>query len=228
MTITSLSDIDDHFGKCKMTITSLSDIDDHFGKCKMTITSLSDIDDHFVREKLRENVQYRQRFRYPPSPWPADHPAEVKVSQSELPPRRPRDSFVNCFVPMSDPRERSRYLRHGGGIRFARFLEDLDTLAGVICYKHDYNPAMKGLDNKNSPYAFMTVLVDSIEHAKNQPALTEDKDVYLNGKVTWVGTSSMECTMNIGQVLTKQGSGRRGYSLITEWGSKQEYSVITE
>ncbi|KAK3758457.1 hypothetical protein RRG08_058727 [Elysia crispata] len=36
------------------------------------------------------------------------------------------------------------------------------ALPGVICYKHDLNPAMKGLDNENSPYAFMTVLVDSI------------------------------------------------------------------
>ncbi|RUS91196.1 hypothetical protein EGW08_001002 [Elysia chlorotica] len=152
-----------------------------------------------VREKLRENVQYRQRFRYPPTPWPANHPQEVKAIQCDLPTRRPLDSFVSCFVPMDDPRERMRYLDHGGGLRLGRFLEDLDILAGVICYKHDLNPALEGVDNGKSPYAFMTVLVDSIELMKNQPALTDDKDVYLNGKVTWVGTSSVECTMNIEQ-----------------------------
>ncbi|GFN88559.1 acyl-CoA thioesterase 9, mitochondrial [Plakobranchus ocellatus] len=126
-----------------------------------------------------------------------EYPAEVKVPQSELPPRRPRDSHVSCYVPMSDPRARIRYLRHGGGVRCGRILEDLDILAGVICYKHDKNPALEA--NEKSPYAFMTVLVDSIEHIQEQPPLDQDKDIYINGQVTWVGTSSVECTMNIEQ-----------------------------
>ena len=79
--------------------------------------------------QIKVNVRFAN-LRYPRTPWPGDHPPEVKVTQSYLPPRRPRDSFVSCYIPMSDPAESIRYLNHGGSVRFGRFLEDLDTLAG--------------------------------------------------------------------------------------------------
>ncbi|CAG5128788.1 unnamed protein product, partial [Candidula unifasciata] len=122
---------------------------------------------------------------------------KVATSQSELPRRRPADSFVQAVIPLSQPEARDKYLFYNNSIRFGRLLEDFDSLGGYICYNHNKNPAL-GEDQK-SPYAFVTALVDRIENSSSSPRLSPLKDIFMSGQVTWVGRSSMECTMRMEQ-----------------------------
>ncbi|XP_013061260.1 acyl-coenzyme A thioesterase 9, mitochondrial-like [Biomphalaria glabrata] len=125
---------------------------------------------------------------------------KVVSDQSLLPKRKPSDSYVQAVIPLSDPDNnvRDKYITFAKKIRFGRLLEDFDSLAGLICYNHNLNPAL-GPDQK-SPYAFVTRLVDRIEQSPTK-LLSPYKDIILDGQVTWVGRSSMECTMNIKQEI---------------------------
>uniref|UniRef100_A0A0B6ZLN7 HotDog ACOT-type domain-containing protein n=1 Tax=Arion vulgaris TaxID=1028688 RepID=A0A0B6ZLN7_9EUPU len=121
---------------------------------------------------------------------------KVVDSQAGLPHRKPSDSFIRAVIPLSQLSCRDKYLFYNKGIRFGRLLEDFDTLAGFICYNHNKNPELG--DDQKSPYVFVTALVDRIEYSQS-PALSAYKDICMNGQVTWVGTSSMECTMHMEQ-----------------------------
>ncbi|CAL1538807.1 unnamed protein product [Lymnaea stagnalis] len=122
---------------------------------------------------------------------------KVATSQAELPKRKPSDSFVQAIIPLSEVDARDKYITYTKKIRFGRLLEDFDTLAGLICYNHNKNPALG--DDQKSPYAFVTALVDRIATSPSKPQLSPFKDIYLKGQVTWVGRSSMECTMHLEQ-----------------------------
>mmetsp|Transcript_7964 Transcript_7964/g.12302 ORF Transcript_7964/g.12302 Transcript_7964/m.12302 type:complete len:329 (-) Transcript_7964:82-1068(-) len=68
-------------------------------------------------------------------------------------------------------------------MRFGRILEDLDALAGNIAFHHvDGNPLI------------VTAAVDRIR-LRCRPIIGEDQ--LLSGKVTWVGSSSMEIRMKV-------------------------------
>lgn len=68
-------------------------------------------------------------------------------------------------------------------MRFGKILEDLDALAGNIAFNHvDGNPLI------------VTAGVDRIR-IRQRPVIGDDQ--YLSGKVTWVGSSSMEIRMKI-------------------------------
>ncbi|GFO48808.1 acyl-CoA thioesterase 9, mitochondrial [Plakobranchus ocellatus] len=146
-----------------------------------------------VRTLLMEKVGVRRKYREEYSWEDAEVMQPVAKSQSELPKRKPTDSLIKASIPLSNHDAREKYLLHNGGIRFGRLLEDFDTLAGYICYQHNMNPELG--ENQKSPYAFVTVLVDRIEQALSQATISSKKDIYMYGNVTWVGSSSMECTM---------------------------------
>lgn len=119
--------------------------------------------------------------------------------QEDLPVRKPQDSFCRLSIPLgSDPQMREKYMNIKKDIRFGRILEDLDTLAGLIAYRHSTQ-----LINGQSPLAIVTASVDRIEMKDFQLSLY--KDIILSGNVTWAGRSSMEITMNLHQ--ENEGSG---------------------
>ncbi|XP_012943834.1 acyl-coenzyme A thioesterase 9, mitochondrial, partial [Aplysia californica] len=122
----------------------------------------------------------------------------VTDSQEELPKRTPQDSFAQAVIPLGrDPSARESYLTFARGIRFGRLLENFDTFAGLICYRHNLRPELG--DNQKSPYSFVTALVDRIELSPTAPVPSPFKDIFMSGNVTWVGRSSMECTMHMEQ-----------------------------
>jgi acyl-coenzyme A thioesterase 9 len=75
------------------------------------------------------------------------------------------------------------YRNPWGEMRFGRILEDLDALAGNIAFHHVQGNAL-----------IVTAGVDRITVRR---ATQMDRDQHLSGKVTWVGTSSMEIRMQI-------------------------------
>jgi acyl-coenzyme A thioesterase 9 len=79
-----------------------------------------------------------------------------------------------------------------GGIRMGLLLEDLDSLAGEIAYRHTegFNPAR--------PVTIVTASVDRLE--VNESVLPYF-DLRLDGRVTWTGRSSMEIRINLDSLV---------------------------
>jgi len=98
--------------------------------------------------------------------------------------KHPSESEVGIAYPFSqDQFLLETYRNPWGEMRFGKILEDLDALAGNIAFNHvEGNPLI------------VTAGVDRIR-VRNRPDIGADQ--YLSGKVTWVGSSSMEIRMKI-------------------------------
>lgn len=104
--------------------------------------------------------------------------------------RKPSESRVTIVLPFStDKHLRDSYLNVGGGsVRIGLLLEDLDSLAGEIAYKHS-----EGFHPKR-PVTIVTAGVDRIETRDN---ILPFFDLHLEGFVTWTGRSSMEICIEV-------------------------------
>jgi acyl-coenzyme A thioesterase 9 len=74
-------------------------------------------------------------------------------------------------------------------MRIGKLLEDLDALAGNIAFYHVLNE-----DNAAAHPLIVTASVDRIRLKKTSPTMSSDQ--VLSGRVTFVGTSSMEIRMH--------------------------------
>ncbi|CAB1341026.1 unnamed protein product [Coregonus sp. 'balchen'] len=148
-----------------------------------------------VRNRLREIVGASTNWR--------DHQQaladrlslsnQLAGSQDELPVRRMKDSYIEVHLPLgTDPTLREKYLNYHKGVRFGRILEDLDSLAVLICYSHTHNKALP-----RSPLSIVTALVDKIDMRKH--IIHPDCDIKFTGHVTWVGKTSIEAKMHMSQ-----------------------------
>ncbi|KAL3752772.1 hypothetical protein ACJRO7_000205 [Eucalyptus globulus] len=99
---------------------------------------------------------------------------------SELVPRSPARSRTSIFHKFS-----SVYIRMG------KLVEDLDALAGTICYKHFCSD-----DGTTRPLLLVTASVDRM--VLKRP-IRIDADLQIEGAVTWVGRSSMEIQLEVTQ-----------------------------
>ncbi|XP_051543694.1 acyl-coenzyme A thioesterase 9, mitochondrial-like [Myxocyprinus asiaticus] len=114
-------------------------------------------------------------------------------SQDELPARTMKDSVIEVHLPLgSQPALREKYLNYHNSVRFGRIMEDLDSLAVLICYSHTWNKELK-----RSPLSIVTALVDKIDMRKN--IIYPDCDIKFTGHVTWVGKTSIEAKMHMTQ-----------------------------
>ncbi|XP_028813257.1 acyl-coenzyme A thioesterase 9, mitochondrial isoform X2 [Denticeps clupeoides] len=114
-------------------------------------------------------------------------------SQDELPVKIVQDSYTEVHLPLgSQPSLREKYLNYHNSVRFGRILEDLDSLAVLICYSHTRNEELN-----MSPLSIVTALVDKIDMRKN--IIYPDGDIKFTGNVTWVGKTSIEAKMHMSQ-----------------------------
>ena len=98
--------------------------------------------------------------------------------------KHPKESEVGIAYPFStDQFLLETYRNPWGEMRFGKILEDLDALAGNIAFNHVQGNAM-----------IVTAGVDRIR-VRRRPEIGADQ--YLSGKVTWIGSSSMEIRMKI-------------------------------
>ncbi|XP_048773344.1 acyl-coenzyme A thioesterase 9, mitochondrial-like isoform X2 [Ostrea edulis] len=145
-----------------------------------------------ARESLKDLVGGTQKLIGVGSGSSKSELAAVAESQDELPVRRMSDSLSELIIPLSDIAARQKYLNPSlKGIRFGRILEDLDTFAVFIGYKHTTVDR-----SKKAAISIVTALVDRIE---KQTEIVPDIDVRMMGNVTWAGRSSMEVTMKLQQ-----------------------------
>mmetsp|Transcript_21213 Transcript_21213/g.49813 ORF Transcript_21213/g.49813 Transcript_21213/m.49813 type:complete len:491 (-) Transcript_21213:33-1505(-) len=101
--------------------------------------------------------------------------------------KHPSESEVGIEYPFStDEFLKETYKNPWGEMRFGKILEDLDALAGNIAFEHvEGNPLI------------VTAGVDRIR-LRERPNIGADQQ--LSGRVTWVGSSSMEIRMRIAAV----------------------------
>ena len=98
--------------------------------------------------------------------------------------KTPSESATSISYPFStDEFLLESYRNPWHQIRFGKILEDLDALAGNIAFNHVEGTPL-----------IVTAAVDRIR-LRRRPQIGTDQ--HLSGKVTWVGTSSMEIRMQI-------------------------------
>ncbi|KAJ8278182.1 hypothetical protein GJAV_G00084810 [Gymnothorax javanicus] len=148
-----------------------------------------------VRNRLRETVGASTNWRDHQQAMAerASLSSQLARSQDELPVRRMRDSFIEVHLPLGTQQElREKYLTYHNSVRFGRILEDLDSLAVLICYSHTKNDSLP-----RSPLSIVTALVDKIDMRKQR--IYPDCDIKFTGHVTWVGKTSIEAKMHMSQ-----------------------------
>ncbi|CAF1411584.1 unnamed protein product, partial [Rotaria sordida] len=120
---------------------------------------------------------------------------DIKID-STLASRTIPESYDEAIIPLaSDVRLRERYANFENKVRFGRILEDLDTMAVHIAYKHNSPQLIKSINVH--PLAIVTAAVDRIEVAIAHMHI--DRDIRLSGFASFVGKSSMEATLKIDQ-----------------------------
>lgn len=111
----------------------------------------------------------------------------------------PSASASTCIIPLaSQPEIRLHYVNKTNMTRFGKILEDLDTFAVWLAYKHNQGPNTElGTSLNHLPFNAVTACVDKI-NLQNR-IIRSDLDIVMNGIVSWVGRSSLEITMNLTQ-----------------------------
>mmetsp|Transcript_6414 Transcript_6414/g.15879 ORF Transcript_6414/g.15879 Transcript_6414/m.15879 type:complete len:469 (-) Transcript_6414:176-1582(-) len=98
-------------------------------------------------------------------------------------PRPPSESTTKIVYGFEDDDFlRERYRNPFGTLRFGKVLEDLDALAGNIAYGHVQDPAVN-------------IVTASVDRIRLSGTVGLHQNQELSGKVTYVGTSSMEIRM---------------------------------
>lgn len=161
----------------------------HYARCCTRIFSSSGGDNSSSKIDLSA-VEYASEFKGPivNQLWTARQ-EEKRKATAQLDEinfedaRVPADSVTKIkYNFSSDKFLRERYRNPFGLMRFGKVLEDLDALAGNIAFKHVRDPTIE----------IVTASVDRIL-LNGLPDLIYDQS--LSGKVTYVGTSSMEIRM---------------------------------
>ncbi|KAK3604467.1 hypothetical protein CHS0354_007171 [Potamilus streckersoni] len=125
-------------------------------------------------------------------------PSPDNFENVKLQVRNMQDSYKEARIPVgSDPMVREKYINFYNGIRIGRILEDLDTFAVAIGYKHNLDPSRGG--TLRTPMSIVTALVDRIDLSKE--GIDPRQDIMMSGHVTWAGKSSMEITMDLNQEI---------------------------
>ncbi|KAI6180127.1 Acyl-coenzyme A thioesterase 9, mitochondrial [Aphelenchoides besseyi] len=110
----------------------------------------------------------------------------------------PSASATACIIPLaSQPEIRLHYVNKSNTTRFGKILEDLDTFAVWLAYKHNQGPDVELGTPNHPPFHAVTACVDKI-NLQNR-VIRSDLDIVMNGMVTWVGRSSLEITMHLAQ-----------------------------
>ena len=128
----------------------------------------------------------------------------------------PTDSALSILLPLkSSPLIYDQYVRFDGGVRFGKILEDLDAFAANIAHMHLLLGSSKRDGTGEATYLppgevmLVTATVDSIVLQQRFPM---DHDVLMKGRVTWVGTSSLEVNITMNAIVEKKHEADAGSS----------------
>ncbi|MCP9263969.1 Acyl-coenzyme A thioesterase 9, mitochondrial [Dirofilaria immitis] len=92
----------------------------------------------------------------------------------------------------------TKYINCHNRVRFGMLLEDLDTFAVWLAYRHNQGEIPLQNSENLEPVTFVTACVDHIR-MDDQHDIVLDEDIYMDGFVSWVGKSSLEISMQLTQ-----------------------------
>ena len=147
-------------------------------------------------------------------------------SGSPLLPRKMHESYIEVHFPFStDVNLQEEYRNFYGGIRFGKIMEDMDSLAGTIAYRHCDAAApltsidhlgnvivnktlqqvteecnlfsIKNHDNQKLAKRKLTIVTASVDRIHLNGSFSLGKDYRLSGFVASVGRSSMEVLLRL-------------------------------
>ncbi|EAU87567.2 hypothetical protein CC1G_11876 [Coprinopsis cinerea okayama7 len=122
--------------------------------------------------------------------------AHRERKEDELVPRRMHDSYSELVIPFaSNAQVLEQYINASGGVRTGKLMENLDSLAGSIAYKHMLGPDVQEL-GKVSERGFYIVTA-SVERLDMLAHLDPTRDLRLCGQVIYTGRSSMEIVVKM-------------------------------
>ncbi|KAH6911882.1 Thioesterase/thiol ester dehydrase-isomerase [Coprinopsis sp. MPI-PUGE-AT-0042] len=125
---------------------------------------------------------------------PLEHP------ESDLQSRRMHESYTELVIPFaSSPHVLEKYINATGGIRTGKVMEDLDSLAGSIAYKHMLEPGASQVGQGRGFY----IVTASVERLDMLSQLDPRRDLRICGQVIYTGKSSMEVVVKMESI----GSG---------------------
>ncbi|KAN0050311.1 hypothetical protein ACTA71_003428 [Dictyostelium dimigraforme] len=114
----------------------------------------------------------------------------ISYESPKLITKTPESSRVEYILPFSTNNQlRENYLSPYGNLRIGRIIEDLDSISGLVATKHCENEI-----DTNYKTHFVSGFVSTINILK---PLISNRDVKINGKVVWVGNSSMEIMIRV-------------------------------
>eukprot|EP00918_Siedleckia_nematoides_P020110 GHVU01042878.1.p1 GENE.GHVU01042878.1~~GHVU01042878.1.p1 ORF type:complete len:434 (+),score=29.76 GHVU01042878.1:167-1468(+) len=143
-----------------------------------------------AREKL---VQYAEASKAAGTKWAGP------TSQEGLLLKKMKDSLQSALIPLGSNEDlRRKYLNSHNLVRFGRILEDMDTMAGLICFTHNVEEGKDCMGTR--PQSTVTACVDNISiHPERR--FDPLKDIRISGHMIHVGQSSMTVLMQVDQEL---------------------------
>uniref|UniRef100_A0A8R1Y6F1 HotDog ACOT-type domain-containing protein n=1 Tax=Onchocerca volvulus TaxID=6282 RepID=A0A8R1Y6F1_ONCVO len=130
--------------------------------------------------------------------------------------RMMNDSRDQILIPLSlkssNKRFYTKYINLHNRIRFGMLLEDLDTFAVWLAYRHNQGEIPLQNPEGLEPVTFVTACVDHIR-MDDQYDILLDEDIFMDGFVSWVGKSSLEISMQ----LTQKSKGTMNKFLQTKF-----------
>ncbi|TFK69794.1 Thioesterase/thiol ester dehydrase-isomerase [Pluteus cervinus] len=136
------------------------------------------------------------------SPPPeADQRPEGSSFVHDHTPRSMHDSYSELVLPFgSSPEFLEGYTNAAGGIRTGKLMENLDSLAGSIAYKHMLGPGINTLGPiSERGFYLVTASVDRLDMFA---PLNPKRDLKLSGQVIYTGRSSMEVAVRMETIGT--------------------------
>ncbi|KAJ3512048.1 hypothetical protein NMY22_g15450 [Coprinellus aureogranulatus] len=136
------------------------------------------------------------RLRDPPPSSPPSAAKKANQDEDNLEPRRMHDSYAELVLPFGTSAETlEKYINATGGIRTGKLMENLDSLAGSIAYKHMLGPNVQALPSvEDRGFYIVTASVDRLDM---MAPLDPKRDVRLSGQVIYTGRSSMEVVLKM-------------------------------
>ncbi|KAJ2915336.1 hypothetical protein MD484_g5070, partial [Candolleomyces efflorescens] len=127
-----------------------------------------------------------------PSPSQPFEPSE----EDKLVPRSMHDSYSELVLPFaSSVQVLEEYINASGGIRSGKLMENFDSLAGSVAYKHMLGPSVKTVGSiEDRGFYIVTASVDRLDMLS---PLNPKRDLRLSGLVIYTGRSSMEVVLKM-------------------------------
>ncbi|KAM3718622.1 Acyl-coenzyme A thioesterase 9 [Dirofilaria immitis] len=154
----------------------------------------------FTTNPIRTIIDVQKALEHHISVIKKNDPATSKMKKFRN--RMMNDSRDQVLIPLSlkssNVEFHTKYINCHNRVRFGMLLEDLDTFAVWLAYRHNQGEIPLQNSENLEPVTFVTACVDHIR-MDDQHDIVLDEDIYMDGFVSWVGKSSLEISMQLTQ-----------------------------